>query len=146
MRKWKIWLLIALGIPGSPASGALLNPNVWNATTTPVASATPGSATRQRAMNKVCRCDTSRHKVRFVTVEPGVHLEVLDWGGAGTTLVLLTGLGDNAHVFDQFAYQFNARRHRSPRQAEHTRGRICWALRCRNGTEQAWCSLSGSRQ
>jgi pimeloyl-ACP methyl ester carboxylesterase len=33
----------------------------------------------------------------------------LDWGGTGKTLVLLTGLGDNAHVFDQFAYQFNDR-------------------------------------
>jgi alpha/beta hydrolase fold len=111
MRKWKIWLLIALGIPGSLVAGALLAPNVWNATTTPVVSAAPGSATRQRTMNKVCRCDTSRHKVRFVTVEPGVRLEVLDWGGTGQTLVLLTGLGDNAHVFDQFAYQFNDRFH-----------------------------------
>jgi hypothetical protein len=80
MRKWKIWLLIALGIPGSPVSGGLPGSNVWDATTTPVASAAPGSATRQRAMNKACRCDPSRHKVRFVTVEPDVHLEVLDWG------------------------------------------------------------------
>lgn len=111
MRKWNIWLLIALGIPGSLVAGALLGPNVWNATTTPVASAAPGSATRQSAINKVCKCDTSRHKVRFVTVEPGVRLEVLDWGGTGNTLVLLTGLGDNAHVFDQFAYQFNDRFH-----------------------------------
>jgi pimeloyl-ACP methyl ester carboxylesterase len=31
---------------------------------------------------------------------------VLDWGGTGDALVLLTGLGDNAHVYDQFAYQF----------------------------------------
>jgi non-heme chloroperoxidase len=31
---------------------------------------------------------------------------VLDWGGSGTAMVLLTGLGDNAHVYDQFAYQF----------------------------------------
>jgi pimeloyl-ACP methyl ester carboxylesterase len=39
-------------------------------------------------------------------VEPGVTLEVLDWGGTGELLVLLTGLGDNAHVYDHFAYQF----------------------------------------
>jgi len=46
--------------------------------------------------------------VTFVEVEPGVRLEVLDWGGAHTpqTMVLLTGLGDNAHVYDQFAFQF----------------------------------------
>jgi non-heme chloroperoxidase len=28
---------------------------------------------------------------------------VLDWGGSGRPLVLLTGLGNNAHVFDKFA-------------------------------------------
>ena len=111
MGKWKVWLLIALGILGSLVAGALLGPNVWNATTTPVASAARSSATQERAMNDVCGFDTSGHKVSFVTVEPGVHLEVLDWGGTGTTLVLLTGLGDNAHVFDQFAYQFNDRFH-----------------------------------
>ncbi len=50
--------------------------------------------------------DQSDHKVSFITTEPGVALEVLDWGGTGDYLVLLTGLGDNAHVFDNFAYQF----------------------------------------
>ena len=54
-----------------------------------------------------CR-DTTPHRVTFVEVEPGVRLEVLDWGGADKprTLVLLTGRGDNAHVYDQFAFQF----------------------------------------
>jgi len=47
--------------------------------------------------------DSSNHKVQFVTVEPGVKLEVLDWGGTGRPVVLLTGLGNNAHVFDGFA-------------------------------------------
>jgi pimeloyl-ACP methyl ester carboxylesterase len=51
--------------------------------------------------------DLSDHKVQFITTEPGVTLEVLDWGGTGDYFVLLTGLGDNAHVFDNFAYQFN---------------------------------------
>lgn len=50
--------------------------------------------------------DLSGHTVNFITTEPGVSLEVLDWGGTGDYLVLLTGLGDNAHVFDNFAYQF----------------------------------------
>jgi hypothetical protein len=111
MGKWKVWLLIALGILGSLVAVALLGPNVWNATTTLVGSAAPNSATRERAMNNVCRFDTSGHEVSFVTVESGVELEVLDWGGTGNTLVLLAGLGDNAHVFDQFAYQFNDRFH-----------------------------------
>jgi pimeloyl-ACP methyl ester carboxylesterase len=111
MGKRKVWLVIALGILGSLVAWALLGRNVWNATTIPVGSAALGSATLERAMNNVCRCDTSGHKVSFVTVEPGVQLEVLDWGGTGETLVLLTGIGDNAHVFDEFAYQFNDRFH-----------------------------------
>ncbi len=44
----------------------------------------------------------------MVTVAPGVELQALDWGGADKpqTMVLLTGLGDNAHIFDDFAFQF----------------------------------------
>ena len=47
--------------------------------------------------------DPSSHAVRFVTVEDGVRLEVLDWGGTGKPVVLLAGGGDTAHVFDEFA-------------------------------------------
>jgi pimeloyl-ACP methyl ester carboxylesterase len=47
--------------------------------------------------------DPSPHMISFVTVDKNVRLEVLDWGGSGRALVLLTGLGDNAHVFDDFA-------------------------------------------
>lgn len=55
--------------------------------------------------------DTSTPKATMVMVEPGVQLEVLDWGGTGETMVLLAGLGDNAHVFDGFAHQFTDRFH-----------------------------------
>ncbi|MFL5287137.1 MAG: alpha/beta fold hydrolase [Rhodopila sp.] len=51
--------------------------------------------------------DTTPHKEQFVSVAPGVNLQVMDWGGTGETMVLLTGLGDNAHVFSQFAFQWN---------------------------------------
>jgi non-heme chloroperoxidase len=47
--------------------------------------------------------DPSPHTRRFVKVEKGVRLEVLDWGGSGRPLVLLAGGGDTAHVFDDFA-------------------------------------------
>jgi non-heme chloroperoxidase len=47
--------------------------------------------------------DPSPHTIRFLTVEKGVHLEVLDWSGSGAPLVLLAGGGDTAHVFDDFA-------------------------------------------
>lgn len=50
--------------------------------------------------------DHTPHKVRRVPVAPGVELEVVDWGGRGKAMVLLAGGGDNAHVYDQFAYQF----------------------------------------
>ena len=50
--------------------------------------------------------DSSPHEVRFVSVAPGVRLELLDWGGSGPPLVFLSGLQDVAHGFDAFAPQF----------------------------------------
>jgi len=47
--------------------------------------------------------DPSPHTVRFVTVDDGVRLEVLDWGGSGRPVVLIAGGGNTAHVFDDFA-------------------------------------------
>jgi pimeloyl-ACP methyl ester carboxylesterase len=55
--------------------------------------------------------DSSPHRVSFVTVAPGVRLEVLDWGGHGPALVFLSGLDDVAHGFDAFAPQFTDRFH-----------------------------------
>lgn len=51
------------------------------------------------------------HGVQFVTVDEDVKLEVLDWGGSGPPLVFLTGLGNNAHVFDRFAPKFVGSNH-----------------------------------
>ena len=56
-------------------------------------------ATKETAWQK----DPTPHTIQFVTVDKDVKLEVLDWGGTGKPLVLLTGLGDNAHRFDKFA-------------------------------------------
>jgi non-heme chloroperoxidase len=55
--------------------------------------------------------DDAVPQVRFVEVEPGVKLEVLDWGGSGPPLVLLTGLGNTAHVYADFAHQFTDKFH-----------------------------------
>jgi len=55
--------------------------------------------------------DPSPHKVQFVTVQPGVKLEVLDWGGSGSPLVFLSGLGNSAHTYDSFAPQFTGKHH-----------------------------------
>jgi non-heme chloroperoxidase len=55
--------------------------------------------------------DPSPHKVQFIPVDKDVKLEVLDWGGTGRPLVLLTGLGDNAHVWDKFAPKLTSNYH-----------------------------------
>jgi len=47
--------------------------------------------------------DPSPHRVTFVNVAPDVRLEVLDWGGRGRALVLLTGSGLTAHIYDDVA-------------------------------------------
>jgi non-heme chloroperoxidase len=55
--------------------------------------------------------DASPHSVQFVTVDKDVKLEVLDWGGTGLPVVLLTGLGNTAHIYDDFAPKLTAQYH-----------------------------------
>jgi pimeloyl-ACP methyl ester carboxylesterase len=58
--------------------------------------------------------DTSwltKSKTQLVTVAPGVSLEVIDWGGSGPPLIFLAGLGNTAHVFDNFAPKFVPKYH-----------------------------------
>ncbi len=50
--------------------------------------------------------DPSPHTVRMVAIAAGESLEVLDWGGTGRPLVLLAGLHNTAHVFDDLAPSF----------------------------------------
>ena len=50
----------------------------------------------------------SPHTSQFLTVN-GVRLNCLDWGGAGEPLILLHGLGDSPHCFDEVAPSFSAR-------------------------------------
>jgi non-heme chloroperoxidase len=57
----------------------------------------------QRATPDTAWKDLSPHTTYFVTVDKDVKLQVLDWGGSGRPVVLLTGLGDTAHQFDRFA-------------------------------------------
>ena len=54
---------------------------------------------------------SSLHKVKFVAVEEGVQLEVLDWGGIGRPLIFLAGSGDTAHAFDSFAPKLTGQNH-----------------------------------
>jgi pimeloyl-ACP methyl ester carboxylesterase len=41
-------------------------------------------------------------RISFITVDTGVKLEVVDWGGSGRPVVLLAGNGQTAHSFDEF--------------------------------------------
>jgi non-heme chloroperoxidase len=50
------------------------------------------------------------HEVKFIT-NNGVKLEVLDWGGEGSPILFLAGLGNSAHVFDDFAPGFTNKFH-----------------------------------
>jgi non-heme chloroperoxidase len=47
--------------------------------------------------------DPSPHQIRFITVQPGVKIETLDWGGTGRPIILIAGAGGTAHTFDDFA-------------------------------------------
>jgi non-heme chloroperoxidase len=108
MAKARVWL-IAPGVLLGLVAVARLGRYATNAVTTRVAST--GAAVDTAPAKDVSCFDTSPHKTTFVTVDPDVKLEVLDWGGAGATMVLLTGSGDNAHVYDEFAFQFTDRFH-----------------------------------
>jgi non-heme chloroperoxidase len=55
--------------------------------------------------------DPSPHTAQFVTVEDGVQLEILDWGGTGRNIVLLAGSGNTAHVFDDLAQKLSRTGH-----------------------------------
>ena len=61
-----------------------------------------GSPTPDGSSQSASWEDPSNHRVQFVTVEDGVQLEVLDWGGIGRPVVLLAGY-NTAHVYDGFA-------------------------------------------
>jgi pimeloyl-ACP methyl ester carboxylesterase len=50
--------------------------------------------------------DPAPHKPGFVAVASNVQLHYLDFGGTGPTLLLIPGLGNTAHAFDDFAPAF----------------------------------------
>jgi non-heme chloroperoxidase len=55
--------------------------------------------------------DPSPHHREIVTVDQGVQLEVLDWGGTGRPLIFLSGLGNTAHIWDNLAPKFTRNHH-----------------------------------
>ncbi len=65
------------------------------------------SARRAIALETAPWHDQSPHRITFVTVDTGVKLEVLDWGGSGRAVVLLAGY-QTAHEYDDFAPRLTA--------------------------------------
>jgi non-heme chloroperoxidase len=55
--------------------------------------------------------DSAKHEATSITVDQGVQLEVLDFGGQGSPILLLAGLGATAHSYDELAPML-AREHR----------------------------------
>jgi pimeloyl-ACP methyl ester carboxylesterase len=70
---------------------------------------------RRATKETAWQIDPTPHREQFITVDKignnDVKLEVLDWGGSGRPVVLLAGLGNNAHVFDRFAPKLIAAYH-----------------------------------
>src|SRR5262249_5483247 len=66
---------------------------------------------RRATKETAWQIDPTPHRVQFITVDEGVKLEVVDWGGSGRPVVLLAGLGNDAHVFDKFAPKLTATYH-----------------------------------
>jgi pimeloyl-ACP methyl ester carboxylesterase len=61
------------------------------------------SSTAQPATQLSSWKDDSPHTAFYFSVDDGVQLEVLDWGGAGVPLLLIHGLGATAHTWDDIA-------------------------------------------
>ena len=104
-RTASVWLIASSVLIGLVVATGL-GRHALSAATTRLGSPSP---TVHSAANDVSCFDTSPHKTLVVSAAPDVQLEVLNWGGAGDPMVLLTGAGDNAHVYDEFAYQFTDR-------------------------------------
>jgi pimeloyl-ACP methyl ester carboxylesterase len=80
-----------------------------------VALACRGEADAQRVPSRLPRddgwADSTRHKAGYVTVQRGVRLHYLDFGGSGRPLLLLPGIGNTAHAYDDFAPALTDRFH-----------------------------------
>lgn len=56
-------------------------------------------------------CDSRPYSTQFIEVDKDVRLEVLDWGGSGRPLVLLTGGNTTAIVYYYFAQKLTPNYH-----------------------------------
>ncbi len=76
----------------------VLTPAVLMLAAAQLAAQQPGGAASRQA------CNSAVPATSFVSVN-GVRLAYLDWGGDGPPLVLIHGLGDSPHAFDDVAWK-----------------------------------------
>jgi pimeloyl-ACP methyl ester carboxylesterase len=82
---------------------AVMSGTMAAATTLVVSFPALGSTKNPRSPPPSAHCAASRiGQDSFCTVA-GLRLHYVDWGGSGSTLILLAGLGDSARIFDDFA-------------------------------------------
>jgi non-heme chloroperoxidase len=55
--------------------------------------------------------DKTLHRSGFITVQRGVRIHYLDFGGTGPALLLVPGIGNTAHAYDDFAPALTDRFH-----------------------------------
>jgi len=79
--------------------------------------------------------DPSPHAHRLIQVEPGTSIEVLDWGGSGRPFLLLTQLGQTAHIYDDWAPKL-ARSHRVLGMTRRGHGESAMATEASMSTER----------
>jgi non-heme chloroperoxidase len=65
----------------------------------------------QRATKETAWRHPPPETISFIPVERNGRLEVIDWGGTGRPLVLLAGLGNTAHIFENFAPKLTSSYH-----------------------------------
>jgi non-heme chloroperoxidase len=58
-----------------------------------------------------CKGACQSYQTKFIKGSTNNTLEILDWGGKGKPILFLTGLGNTAHVFVDFAPKFTDRFH-----------------------------------
>jgi pimeloyl-ACP methyl ester carboxylesterase len=55
--------------------------------------------------------DKAPHKAGFITVQRGIRIHYLDFGGTGAPVLFIPGIGNTAHAYDDFAPAFTDRFH-----------------------------------
>jgi pimeloyl-ACP methyl ester carboxylesterase len=63
----------------------------------------PLPTTESNGFQKASWRDAAPHEASSIRVDEGVQLEVLDFGGTGSPMLLLPGLGATAHSYDELA-------------------------------------------